>query len=132
MNNQQIQKPKAEQFAALDAIALRATTQLAEAKGAFIKGHTLATAIKDLQEHLAPMMPAFMPLQNTALGFKTDNAAGYQVEDVRDAVIEATLRGVEVVGNQFNIISGRCYITREGYEHKLRTLKGFTEFKPNY
>lgn len=121
-----------QDFEALDAIALRANTSLQEAKGAFLKGYALATAMRELQEHLEPMMPAFMPLQNSALGFKTDNPAGYPVETVRDCVIEATLRGVQTVGNQFNIIQHRCYITKEGYEHKLRNLKGFTEFKPNY
>lgn len=121
-----------EQFEKLDAIALRANTQLAETTAPFLKARAMATAIQDLQAHLEPMMTAFMPLQNTALGFKTDNQAGYPVDTVRDCVIEATLRGVHVVGNHFNIISGRCYVTREGYEHKLRNYRGFTEFKPNY
>lgn len=119
-------------FEALDAIAVRANTSLAEAKGAFLRAHTLATAMQELRGQLEPMMTAFMPLQNSALGFKTDNPAGYPVDVVRDCVIEGTLRGVQTVGNQFNIISGRCYITKEGYEHKLRNLKGFAEFKPNY
>lgn len=121
---------KKEQFTALDAIAENAALSLAQSDGAFHKAHIMATAIQDLKTMIDPMMPAFMPLQGTALGFKAD--ATYPPDIVRDAVIEATLRGVQTVGNQFNIISGRCYITREGYEHKLRNLKGLADFKPNY
>lgn len=132
MNNNKALTLTVKDFEALDIIASRAYTDLAEAKGAFIKANILASGIQELQLHLGPMMDAFMPLQNSSLGFKTDQAAGYSKDVVRDAVIEATLRGVQVVGNQFNIISGRCYITKEGYEHKLRNHKGFTDFKANY
>jgi hypothetical protein len=126
--NRALTKVDPKQFQALDAIAENASLALETAQG-FIRAHTMATAIQDLKVNIEPMMDAFMPLQNTSLGFKTDNAAGYDRDTVRDALIEATLRGVQPVGNQFNIIQKRCYITREGYQHRLRTMKGLSDLK---
>lgn len=62
----------------------------------------------------------FIPLQNTTLGFLTDKPEGYGGAIVRDCVIEALIRGFQVVGNEFNIISGRAYFTREGFERRVR------------
>jgi hypothetical protein len=85
-------------------------------------------------------------LQDKAIGFRTDKdptrkAKGrdgqpdyfptpYSWEIVRDCSIEATLRGLQLAGNQFNIISGRMYATKEGYENLIRSLKRISEFSP--
>ena len=60
------------------------------------------------------VMKPIMEMQNKAYGFKTDCKGNdsYKVEVVRDCLIEATLKGVEPTGNQFNIIGGNCYITK--------------------
>jgi hypothetical protein len=72
----------------------------------------------------------FMPLQNTTLGFLTDKPAeGYPGAIVRDCVIEALVRGFQVVGNEFNIISGRAYFTREGFERRVREFPQLTELR---
>jgi hypothetical protein len=42
---------------------------------------------------------------------------------VRDVLIEAVSYGVQPAGNQFNIIAGRCYITKEGYTYLLNQTK---------
>ncbi len=97
------------------------------------------------------VMAPFMKLMNTKLGFMTDrdpskfkskNAQGqpldykgniitpYPVEVVRECVIEACLRGLRVVGNQFNIISGGCYTTREGYAYLIKQLDGLKNYTP--
>jgi hypothetical protein len=79
-------------------------------------------------------------VQDTPLGFRTDRDPKlvnkrtgkanepYDEGTVKDCLIEAMLRGVQLVGNQFNIISGRCYITREGYEYLIRRLADVTDF----
>lgn len=79
-----------------------------------------------LREAFTPeVMGAFMSLQNTALGFRTDKAQGGYPEDVvKEAVIEASLRGLSPVGNQFNIISGRMYVTKEGFQFLLSQVPG--------
>mgnify|MGYP001072536423 CR=1 FL=1 len=88
---------------------------------------TLASAIGELRSLLTPkVMEPIMNLQNTSLGFKTDQPAGYQVDIVRDCLIEACLNGVYPVGNEFNIICRQCYITKEGFAHKLRDVQGLS------
>jgi len=81
-------------------------------------------------------------LQDQAIGFRTDRDpkntnrksgqpnVPYPWEVVRDAAIEATLRGLQLVGNQFNIISTRMYSTKEGYEFLIRKLKTVSDFIP--
>jgi hypothetical protein len=81
-------------------------------------------------------------LQDTPLGFRTDKDPRqtnkktgqknepYFWEVVRDCAIEATLRGLQLVGNQFNIISYRTYVTKEGFEFLIKRLKNVTDFRP--
>jgi len=89
---------------------------------------TLASAIGELRSLLTPkVMEPVMNLQNTSLGFKTDkNPGGYPLDVVRDCLIEACLKGVYPVGNEFNIIAGQCYITKEGMGHLLRDIPGLS------
>ncbi|MGN6556303.1 MAG: hypothetical protein ACTHLW_21540, partial [Verrucomicrobiota bacterium] len=135
---------KKEEVLALDTIANSALSTLG-ISGAFEQTFAMAEAMMQLRAAITPaMMDRFMKLQNTKLGFMTDknprvwnkkeNAYNkpYGEEVVKDCIIEATLRGVKTVGNQFNIISGNCYITLEGFQFKLRQLKGLTEFKPSF
>ena len=42
---------------------------------------------------------------------------------------ETVLRGVRIVGNEFNIISGRPYITKEGFSRLVREWPGLTELR---
>ena len=97
----------------------------------FFKPIVLAMAIQDLKAALTPeAMAAIRGLENSALGFKTDDPKQpYPVEVIRDCVVEAMLRGVSVAGNQFNIIKGNFYIARNGWEAKLRK-SGCTEIVP--
>ena len=81
-------------------------------------------------------------LQDTPIGFRTDKDPRqtnkktgqknepYHWEIVRDCVIEGTLRGLQLVGNQINIISYRCYVTKEGFEFLVKRLPNITNFKP--
>jgi len=97
----------------------------------FFKPIVLAMAIQDLKSALTPeAMAAIRGLENSAMGFKTDDPKQpYPVEVIRDCVVEAMLRGVSVAGNQFNIIKGNFYIARNGWEAKLRKA-GCSEIVP--
>jgi len=44
---------------------------------------------------------------------------------VRECLIEAMLRGVSVVGNQFNIIANRFYMTKEGWDQRLKNVGAY-------
>lgn len=115
-----------ETFAALDKAAANGLLAQKEASQ-FKRMILVSAAIGELKSLLTPkVMEPIMHLQNTSIGFKTDNPAGYPVDVVRDCVIEATMKGVYTVGNEFNIISKQCYITKEGYFHKLRDIPGFS------
>lgn len=100
--------------------------------GQFQKTFAMAAGIRQLKALITDeMMKDIMPLQGTSLGFRTDKdgSGGYTMPIVRECLIEAVLRGLQPVGNQFNIISGRCYTTKEGFTHLLKTLPGLSDLK---
>lgn len=96
--------------------------------GPFKRALAMASTVSMLRERLSnEMMGLVMPLQNVPLGFLTDNRQGYSVDVVRDVMIEATLRGAQMVGNEVNIISGRCYLTKEFFTRAVREFPGLTD-----
>jgi hypothetical protein len=72
-----------------------------------------------------------MSLQGSGLGFRTDqdSKGGYDWQTVRDCTIEAWLRGFYHVGNEFNVIAGRFYGAKAGFERKVKTFPGLSNFK---
>lgn len=93
----------------------------------FEKAYQIAHAAGQLKELLTPeYMKPIMDLQGNRLGFKTDkdSSGGYPEAVVKNCLIEAVLTGVQPFGNQFNIIAGNCYITKEGFGHLLNNWKG--------
>jgi hypothetical protein len=129
---------------------LEKSTQIASAAfSAATSGNSITAAI-ELAQGIEELRNLFsMPeiqlrvqaLQDTALGFRTDKDPNvinkktnqpnkpYPYEVVKDAVIEALLRGLQLVGNQFNIIAGRFYCTKEGFESLIRSQPAVTHFK---
>jgi hypothetical protein len=96
----------------------------ADTMAGFAKANAVAQAMKSLRTLLNDeFMEPIMELQGNSLGFKTDKS--YQMKDVRDCLIEAVFYGVEPTGNQFNIIAGKCYITKEGYGYLLNQLDDY-------
>lgn len=98
-------------------------------KGAegFHRAYLISKGASDLKlaltkEYMAPIME----LQNNRLGFKTDKPEGYKDDVVKNCLIEAVLTGVQPFGNQFNIIAGNCYITKEGFGHLLANYPGLS------
>ncbi len=90
---------------------------------AFDRAFQMANAIETLRTLLTEeVMKPIMSLQGSQLGFKTDKA--YPLNVVRDCLITATLSGVMPTGNQFNIIAGNMYITKEGFEYLLSKVEG--------
>jgi hypothetical protein len=68
------------------------------------------------------ILDSIISLQGTKLGFRTDRDrdGGYGPEVVGDAIIEALCHGIMPTGNEFNIIGGNFYATREGFEGLIR------------
>lgn len=95
----------------------------------FEKAYQIANAVSELKtmltdEYMAPIMN----LQGNALGFKTDRdkTGGYQIADVKNCLIEAVLYGLQPFGNQFNIIAGNMYATKEGCGYLLGKIQGLS------
>lgn len=113
----------AETITALDTIASNKSLSVGSQ---FTRAFAVANAVGQLRALLTPeVMTPIMALQNSALGFLTDNKGGtYPVNVVKECLIDAVLSGVSPVGNEFNIIKGKCYITKNGMKHKLRDIDG--------
>jgi hypothetical protein len=93
----------------------------------------MSTAIQTLKEKLTPeYMKPIMALQGSALGFKTDKdlnpdkskGQGYPMDVVKDCLIDAVLLGLSATGNEFNIIGGNMYPTRQGFGSLLEKEPG--------
>ena len=61
-------------------------------------------------------MEIVLSMKGKQYGFKTDEATSgaYSKPIVKDCVVMALLSGVEITNNEFNILSGNCYITKNG------------------
>ena len=91
-------------------------------KEGFKRAMLTAVCVEKLRGALTPVvMQPIMALQNSALGFRTDKEkeGGYPVEVVKDCLIDAVMNGLLPCGNQFNIISRRMYVTKEGFTYLL-------------
>lgn len=117
---------RGEQLAGnLDALSV----QIQEAwlmEGNFARTIAYGMAVAELREALNErVMKALMKLKNSKMGFRTDEGPKtgvYGMDVVRDAVIEAATLGLQCVGNQFNILGGNMYVTKEGFTFLLRQL----------
>lgn len=97
--------------------------------GKMSRAIAIAGAMQDIRAAFTPqIMSSIMALQGSAIGFRTDkdSTGGYKDEIIKDAVIEALMQGVHPVGNEFNVISGRAYITKEGMGRKLGNIHGLS------
>jgi len=99
----------------------------------FQKAFVMATAIQTLKDKLTPeYMTPIMALQGSKLGFRSDKdlnadktkGPGYPVAVVKDCLIDAVLLGLQATGNEFNIIGGNMYPTKEGFGSLLKTISG--------
>ena len=93
----------------------------------FEKAYIVAEAISNLQTLLTPeYMKPILALQGNRLGFRTDKDknGGYSEAQVKNCLIEAVLMGLQPTGNQFNIIAGNTYPTKEGLGYLLANFQG--------
>jgi hypothetical protein len=87
--------------------------------GELMKAVARAELIYALADALEPFMPTFMKLKNSKLGFLTDEGGRqesftYSLDKVRDCIVDALLMGLHPIGNEFNIIGGNMYATKDG------------------
>lgn len=96
----------------------------------------LARGVLELGRAIDPLMGDIMQLQNRKLGFLTDrdprkgsSKPPYSVAEVKECVLEALLLGLNVCGNEWNIISGSCYVTKEGLGRLVAEVPGLTNLR---
>lgn len=136
-----------EKFRKLDELAIQYGGALSMADSPFSSTFTLASAMGQLRDLLTPdVMKPVMDLMNSPLGFLTDRSGKpgwkngsqtppkplYTENEVRDVLIEATLRGFAMVGNETNIIAGRFYAAKAGLRRRVTTFPNLSEFKDIY
>uniref|UniRef100_A0A6M3JLW5 Uncharacterized protein n=1 Tax=viral metagenome TaxID=1070528 RepID=A0A6M3JLW5_9ZZZZ len=104
-----------------------------EGRTGFKHAKALAMGIAELRRLITDdiVKVVFMPLQGTSLGFKTDKdrEGGYDIRTVKECLIEALIRGVRATGNEFNIISGQTYLTKNGLDRLVREWPGLTNLE---
>ena len=89
----------------------------------FEKAYLVSNAITEIKTLLTPeYMKPIMELQGNKLGFKSDKV--YSEDIVKNCLIEAVLYGLQPTGNQFNIIAGNMYATKEGCGYLLSKIQG--------
>lgn len=121
----------------VDDMAGRYLDAIAAAEGHLSRALLRAKAIEALRKAIRPLMVHILPLMNTPLGFMTDRdpkrsrgpVTNYPIEVVEDCVIEAMLRRLRIDGNEWNIISGTCYTTKNGYARLVAELPGLTDLQ---
>lgn len=128
----------------LDAVASRYAAAIEdETIGRLKRSIITAQGVEALKKILTgEIMDLFMPLMNTEIGFDTDRNPAkpskknpdqkpvpYPVTSVRDCLIVAFLRKVYPFNNEFNIIAGKVYVTKSGYQRKVKELPGLTDLK---
>lgn len=84
-----------------------------------------AEGLAAMREAIQPHVPKLLTLAGSPLGFRCDKEYGREV--LTEVMVEALIRGVRPIGNEFNVIGGRCYVTKEGYTRLVRELPGLTD-----
>jgi hypothetical protein len=91
-----------------------------------------ARGIRVVQDALDPFMGEIIALRGKSIGFLTDKDKqdnGYSPEVVRDCCIEGMMRGVLPYDNEMNIISGKAYVTKNGFVRLLKEYPGLTDLE---
>ena len=119
-----------DQVNQLESVITASRTQI-QSTNKLTRAIVMAKAMKALENAITPqIMSDFRHLMNQPLGFKTDRLPGakdrqgnpikeYSDSTIKRCIIVALLKGAELCGNQFNIIAGQCYLTKEYYERIL-------------
>lgn len=84
----------------------------------------LAGAMGQMRKLISgPILEQITALAGSQLGFLTDRDRSdkppYPPEVLRDAAIEALLQGSRLIGNEFNVISGKAYLAKNYYRRML-------------
>lgn len=128
------------EVARLEEIAAECNLNVLGAEGHFRRAFMLAAGIRQLERSITDdMMADIMGLMNSPLGFLTDRdptkpgkngpPVPYPVGVIKRCAVEALIRGLHFVGNEFNVISGRVYVAKNGFRRLVGEFPGLTDFE---
>lgn len=143
--NTTLQPISADTLKSLDQVFSKACQLYSQSQnGNLTSALQVAISISEMRRALNrdEVKACILELQDCPLGFRTDKDPNRKSKDgpvtpydwpvVRDAALEAGLRGLQWAGNQFNIIAGRFYATKEGFHFLLRKHPGLSDLKLNF
>lgn len=109
----------------------RLTPKALDAMGVLERSLMVADGLYTISEAITPKVLGHLrPLIGSSLGFKCDKQ--YPDDIISKCITDALVLGVMPVGNEFNIISGKVYVTREGFTRLLREYPGLTDLRIEY
>ncbi len=113
----------------LDEAAAQGSQLTRTLKASFAGGLAIARVAQQIRLALTPELvaEAIMPLKECDFGWRTDGK-NYTIEQIRDAWIDAALKGAVPVNNEVNIISGRAYLAKNYFTRMIREYPGLTDF----
>lgn len=123
---------KEEDLVALENLATECAQLATKEVTPFRRTFLMAAGMAKLRSLITrEMMHDVMCLQGSSLGFRTDKDTdgGYEMEVVKEVAIEATLRGLRLVGNEINIIASRMYAAKDGLKRLVREWPGLTNLR---
>ncbi len=78
----------------------------------------IAKAMKIARQYVRANIADLEELQGSALGFQVDRE--YKPDELVDPLTEAAIINLPFTGNCINVISGRLYVPKPGWEHRFR------------
>ena len=142
-----IPQSKFDEIIRLDSILQESRIQIQQASP-MAKAFITAAAMKELENAITDnMMADIMNLMDSPLGFKTDRRPGttkrvkkndkwveervepYAKQTIKRCVIVALLAGAQLSGNEFNILVGQTYFTKEFMQRAVLAFPGINNFR---
>jgi len=104
-------------------LAVNKASEIACMPNDITKSLAMAGAINELRNllNVPEVTKVLEDMQNTKLGFLTDRKDnGYPKNVLVDCALQALSMGLNIHGNEFNVIAGHCYPAQAGFDRLLR------------
>lgn len=95
-------------------------------ENSLLVGYYLNELRENLNENVIKVMRS---LQNTSIGFKTDRKDGYDEYTIKNCIIEAYMYGLRPLNNEFNILGGNFYVTKNGLDRLVHSKQGLEKIE---
>lgn len=95
-------------------------------ENSLLLGHYLNELKENITDSAVKIMRS---LQNTSVGFKTDKKEGYDDNTIKNCIIEAYMYGLRPTNNEFNILQGNFYVTKNGLDRLVHSKQGLEKIE---